>query len=83
MWMCNIQLVFFRIVMAFFQGLNTMNPKQSYLYGFTFWVWILVTLQANGSMLVAAVINYTNNILKGLATAVSMVVGTAISTVLF
>ena len=40
-------------------------------------------LQAAGGLLVAAVIKYADNVLKGLATGVSVCFATAVSTVLF
>jgi UDP-sugar transporter A1/2/3 len=85
MWMRNIQLAFFSIVIAVFQGMNEggdSEPKP-FLHGFTSWVWILVALQAGGGLLVAAVIKYADNVLKGLATGVSVVVATAFSAIFF
>lgn len=86
MWMRNIQLAFFSIVIATFQCLGQggdTGESKSFLHGFTFPVWCLVGLQAGGGLLVAAVIKYADNVLKGLATGVSVVVATACSTVLF
>lgn len=87
-WMRNIQLAFFTIVTALFQGWWSATPDDSgvhkpYFHGFTAWVWILVALQAGGGLLVAAVIKYADNVLKGLATGVSVCFATAVSTVLF
>jgi solute carrier family 35 (UDP-sugar transporter), member A1/2/3 len=86
-WMRNIQLAFFTIWTALFQGWYSGNQaegsNQPYFHGFTGWVWILVGLQAGGGLLVAAVIKYADNVLKGLATGVSVCFATAISTILF
>jgi UDP-sugar transporter A1/2/3 len=83
-WMRNIQLAFFTICTAIFQGLwqgaNADTP-QPYFHGFTGWVWFLVCLQAGGGLLVAAVIKYADNVLKGLATGVSVCFATACSTI--
>jgi len=87
-WMRNIQLAFFTIITGFIQG-HFAKPDESipkgvhYLHGFTFWPWVLVCLQAGGGLLVAAVIKYADNVLKGLATGVSVCFATAVSTVLF
>jgi len=87
-WMRNIQLAFFTIITGFIQGYFA-KPDESipkgvhYLHGFTFWPWVLVFLQAGGGLLVAAVIKYADNVLKGLATGVSVCFATAVSTVLF
>lgn len=94
LWMRNIQMAFFSILIALLQGMRLQQQQQQqqsdeetskkpYLHGFTGWVWILVGLQAGGGMLVAAVIKYADNVLKGLATGVSVVVATVCSMVLF
>ncbi len=96
LWMRNIQLSFFSIVIAIAQGIyderqlklkqqeaGSTQEELSYLHGFTAWVWILIALQAGGGLLVAAVIKYADNVLKGLATGVSVVVATFCSMVLF
>jgi UDP-sugar transporter A1/2/3 len=94
LWMRNIQLAFFSVVIAILQGLwksnsaatvvvGTAITAKSYLHGFSFWTWILVALQAGGGLLVAAVIKYADNVLKGLATGVSVVLSTALSMVFF
>eukprot|EP00526_Cylindrotheca_closterium_P018580 CAMPEP_0113626438 /NCGR_PEP_ID=MMETSP0017_2-20120614/13672_1 /TAXON_ID=2856 /ORGANISM="Cylindrotheca closterium" /LENGTH=359 /DNA_ID=CAMNT_0000536617 /DNA_START=138 /DNA_END=1217 /DNA_ORIENTATION=+ /assembly_acc=CAM_ASM_000147 len=88
-WMRNIQLAFFTIVTASMKDLFSGSPtsssseSQPYFHGFTTWVWILVGLQAGGGLLVAAVIKYADNVLKGLATGVSVCFATGVSTVLF
>jgi len=88
-WMRNIQLAFFTIITALLQGMwsnegkGTGAESMRYFHGFTFWAWVLVALQAGGGLLVAAVIKYADNVLKGLATAVSVCFATAASTVLF
>jgi solute carrier family 35 (UDP-sugar transporter), member A1/2/3 len=90
LWMRNIQLSFFSIVIAAAQGLFKSASTgggdpiaKPYLHGFTFWTWCLVLLQAGGGLLVAAVIKYADNVLKGLATGVSVVVATTFSIVFF
>jgi solute carrier family 35 (UDP-sugar transporter), member A1/2/3 len=87
-WMRNFQLAFFTIWTAMLQGWlsnsgNSQADTKSYFHGFTYWVWILICLQAGGGLLVAAVIKYADNVLKGLATGVSVCFATAVSTVLF
>jgi len=86
LWMRNVQLAFFSMLIATGQMVYAQqhdeHPKP-FGHGFTFWVWVLVGLQAGGGLLVAAVIKYADNVLKGLATGVSVVVGTAFSMVFF
>jgi len=94
LWMRNIQMAGISVLIALIQnGLthissnnsngNTNDVRKLFLHGFHGWVWVLVLLQAGGGMLVAAVIKYADNVLKGLATGVSVVVATAASMVLF
>jgi len=96
LWMRNMQLAFFSVVIAagqgMYQSMTTTSTtsdgaaaasQQSYLHGFTFWTWVLVALQAGGGLLVAAVIKYADNVLKGLATGVSVVFATVLSVILF
>jgi solute carrier family 35 (UDP-sugar transporter), member A1/2/3 len=92
LWMRNLQLSFFSILIAYFQGVYdssfhrdaeaaALTASRPYLHGFSFWTWILVLLQAGGGLLVAAVIKYADNVLKGLATGVSVVAATGFSVV--
>jgi UDP-galactose transporter len=96
LWIRNVQLAFFSVLIALSQGwyeefkaghlfsssAATIDSKP-YLHGFTFWVWVLVALQAGGGLLVAAVIKYADNVLKGLATGVSVVLSSTLSMMLF
>ena len=56
-------------------------PPLPYLSGFTGTVWCLTLLQAFGGLVVACIVKYADNVLKGLATGVSLVVGTVVSSV--
>jgi UDP-sugar transporter A1/2/3 len=88
-WMRNIQLAFFTILIALLQSSwssplsSSTEEARSYFHGFTMWAWILVALQAGGGLLVAAVIKYADNVLKGLATGVSVCFATTVSYFLF
>jgi UDP-sugar transporter A1/2/3 len=85
LWMRNIQLAFFSVIIAVVNQwrLTGDDAEKPFLHGFTFWVWIVVLLQAGGGLLVAAIIKYADNVLKGLATGVSVVVSTIGSMLLF
>jgi len=62
LWMRNMQLAFFSVVIAACQGeYDRLQGKDElagkpYFHGFTGWAWLLVGLQAGGGLLVAAVI---------------------------
>lgn len=85
LWMRNIQMAFFSVIIAIFKGFTASggDAEKPFMHGFTFWVWVVVMLQAGGGLLVAAVIKYADNVLKGMATGVSVVTSTACSMVLF
>ena len=83
LWMRNIQMAFFSFCIAAIQGMMQPASDKPYLHGFHGWVWILVGLQAGGGLLVAAVIKYADNVLKGLATGVSVVSSSISSMLLF
>ena len=90
LWMRNIQLAFFSILLAVMQGLGNHHDdndndghQKTYFHGFNGWTWVLVGLQAGGGLLVAAVMKYADNVLKGLATGVSVVVATTFSISIF
>jgi len=85
LWMRNIQMAFFSIWIALINGWRMTGEEadKPFLHGFTGWVWSITLLQAGGGLLVAAVIKYADNVLKGLATGVSVVTSTACSMILF
>ena len=97
MWMRNVQMAFFSICIALINMYREYGARgytgetdednnqvlKPFLHGFTGWAWVIVALQAGGGLLVAAVIKYADNVLKGMATGVSVATGTFASTFLF
>ena len=90
LWVRNVELAFFSIVFSvvynFFErnvftgSSNTsVQPEKPFLHGFTPVTYILVILQAGGGLLVAAIVKYADNVVKGLATGVAVVVSTTFS----
>jgi UDP-sugar transporter A1/2/3 len=76
----NVQLAFFSVIIlspaySFLEDRQLVNL----LDGFDAGVWLLVMVQAAGGLLVAAVIKYADNILKGFATAIAIVVSGLVS----
>lgn len=53
------------------------------LCSYDYFVWYLVILQATGGLLVAMVVKYADNILKGFATSLAIVVACVASILLF
>ncbi|GMI44576.1 hypothetical protein TrCOL_g9355 [Triparma columacea] len=90
LWVRNIELAFFSIAFSvvynFFEGLlypnegkGTDGTNKPFLHGFTPVTYLLVILQAGGGLLVAAIVKYADNVVKGLATGVAVVVSTTFS----
>lgn len=88
LWLRNIELAFLSLAVATIRrqhssyGCNSQEIKP-FFHNFSGWVYILLGLQAGGGLLVAAVMKYADNVLKGLATGVSVVVSSVGSAVLF
>ncbi|OBS58048.1 hypothetical protein A6R68_10825 [Neotoma lepida] len=53
--------------------------KNGFFQGYNQLTWIVVILQALGGLVIAAVIKYADNILKGFATSLSIILSTIIS----
>jgi UDP-sugar transporter A1/2/3 len=59
------------------------NPYCGFFAGFTPWVYVQILLLGGGGLTVAAVIKYTDNVRKGIATGISVAVSSPLSTVVF
>jgi len=76
MWMRNLQLSLFGMMLAFFCALVQDGHRiqaNGFLQGYNPLVWLVIFAQAMGGVLVAAVMRYADNILKCFATAVSVI----------
>lgn len=69
-WVLTLSNLFFSIFVGFF-------------FGYTTAVWINIVIQAAGGLLVALVIKYADNILKGFATSIAIIVSCVASAYLF
>jgi len=96
MWMRNMQMAFFSVCFALLNMMRESDREQSgemdndnnpitkpFMHGFTKCVYFVILLQAGGGLLVAAVIKYADNVLKDMATGVSILLSTIVSTFLF
>jgi len=76
LWMRNLQMGGSSIVLAllavFTQDYNQV-ATQGFFYGYTPTVWFVIFLQAVGGLVVAVVVKYADNILKGFAAAFSII----------
>lgn len=85
-WLRNIQLGIFGTIMAFigaYMKEGSAITEKGFLFGYNNLVWVVVANQACGGLLVAMVIKYADNILKGFATSLSIVLSSILSVFLF
>ncbi|TWW57794.1 solute carrier family 35 member A3a [Takifugu flavidus] len=81
-WVRNIQLGMFGLVFGFFgmMAYDGARVRESGMFqGYNTITWTVVVLQALGGLVIAAVIKYADNILKGFATSLSIILSTLIS----
>lgn len=93
-WMRNLQLSVLTLMIAFVQEMililyeynslaTTSNHHPNFFKGFTSWVYLQIWLLGGGGLVVAIVIKYTDNVQKGIATGLSVIVSTLLSNVIF
>jgi UDP-sugar transporter A1/2/3 len=85
LWMRNIQLAVFSSLCACAKELfeASSSEKNSFLSGFTEWVWFLIFLRASTGLLVAIIIRRMDNVVKVFTSGVSIVVGIFGSSLVF
>ncbi|KAJ9600858.1 hypothetical protein L9F63_000970 [Diploptera punctata] len=85
-WMRNVQLSFlslpFGLITCFISDGNKIY-NSGFFFGYDLFVWYLVVLQAGGGLVVAMVVKYADNILKGFATSLAIVISCIASIYLF
>lgn len=86
LWVRNVQLSFLSlplgVMTAYANDYSTITAKGFY-HGYDAYVWYLVVLNAVGGLLVAMVVKYADNILKGFATSLAIVISTVASVLMF
>ncbi|XP_066499608.1 UDP-galactose translocator isoform X2 [Hoplias malabaricus] len=85
-WIRNVQLGIFGTLLGLLGLLWNDGPaiaEKGFLFGYTSMVWGVIFNQAFGGLLVAVVVKYADNILKGFATSFSIIVSTVMSIYLF
>lgn len=81
-WIRNIQLGLFGTVIGLFGVYTTDYAKvteKGFFQGYNNIVWTVCALQAFGGLVIAAVIKYADNILKGFATSLSIILSSLVS----
>jgi UDP-sugar transporter A1/2/3 len=81
-WIRNTQLgisgILFALIAMLFQDYDRIM-EHGLLYGYTGFTWAVVLNQALGGLLVAMVVKYADNILKGFATSISIILSGILS----
>mmetsp|Transcript_34581 Transcript_34581/g.70740 ORF Transcript_34581/g.70740 Transcript_34581/m.70740 type:complete len:420 (+) Transcript_34581:72-1331(+) len=81
-WAKNVQLSTFAFIIALITAFikdHKVILSDGFFQGYSPLVLLVITLEAGGGLVVAAVIKYADNILKSFATAVSIVTSTIVS----
>jgi solute carrier family 35 (UDP-sugar transporter), member A1/2/3 len=85
-WVRNIQLglfgTFFALLTVYVSDYDNVMAK-GFFFGYNSLVWLNIIIQSSGGLLVAVVIKYADNILKGFATSVAIIVSCIASVYLF
>lgn len=82
LWMRNLQLAFFSIfggfLMCWMYDWKAIE-KDGFLQGYNNVIWMVVLLQAYGGLVIALVVKYADNILKGFAVSLSIILSSFVS----
>lgn len=85
-WMRNIQLGLFGAVIGMLGVVikdGAEIQEKGFFYGYNYMTWLAIANQAFGGLLVAVVVKYADNILKGYATSISIILSAIASVYLF
>lgn len=85
-WLRNIQMGFFGSIFALITICLTDGTKvknDGLFYAYTPMVWIAIFVQSAGGLLVALVVKYADNILKGFATSLAIIISCVLSIIFF
>lgn len=85
-WMRNVQLSTFAVPFGLLTTLVNDYAEvrdKGFFYGYNMLIWIVILLQALGGLLVAVVVKYADNILKGFATSLAIVLSCVVSVYAF
>lgn len=85
-WMRNVQLSLLSIpfgAITCFLNDGSHILKDGFFFGYDGFIWYLVLLQAGGGLIVAVVVKYADNILKGFATSLAIIISCVASIYLF
>lgn len=85
-WMRNVQLSLLSLPFGLITCLLNDGSKimeHGFFLGYDLFIWYLVVLQAGGGLIVAVVVKYADNILKGFATSLAIIISCVASIYIF
>lgn len=85
LWVRNIQMAVIGLASSVLAAALQDGGKIAevgFFHGYTSMVWTVIALNAGGGLIVAVVVKYADNILKGFATSVSIIVSCVVSALL-
>jgi len=85
-WMRNVQLSLMSVpfgIGAVWLKHGSEISENGFFFGYDLFIWYLVVLNATGGLLVAVVIKYADNILKGFACSLAIIITCFVSVLLF
>ena len=85
-WLRNIQLATFGLILGiagvyYNDGLDVV--ERGFFHGYNRWTMTVIFSQALGGLIIACVVKYADNILKGFATSIAVIISCSFSVVLF
>lgn len=85
LWVRNVQLSLIGLLFGLVPVMKDQErvAAMGFFHGYNTVVWVVVLLQALGGLLVALVVKYADNILKGFATSISIIISCVCSYFLF
>ena len=83
LWVRNLQLSLFSLLPALVPVVFSNQSLAGMFHNFGAWAWATVGIQVFGGLVTALVIKYSDNILKGFATSLSIVISFLASVALF
>lgn len=85
-WVRNIQMAGIGVlisILSCLKDLALIQARSSLFFGYTPFVWATITLQAVGGLIVSLVVRKTDNLVKGFATSLSIILSCLLSSLLF
>lgn len=85
-WLRNVQLGGIGTVVGYITMVLTDRKQveeKGFFFGYDSWVWFVILLQSCGGLIVAVVVKYADNILKGFATSAAIILSCVGSVFIF